>query len=166
MWIGIRALVAVSMFAAVHVVSGQHGTPAKTVLAFQTMLGNRPDQPINGIESDDLPWKVAHAQAALTVDGRITVDVMGLVLTNDPSVPPELRNTNPSKTFQAVVSSFTEDDNGELVVDNVATKLFPATSRGNSLILDQVELPNPCIAPIVLILDDDGSWIAATGLRQ
>jgi hypothetical protein len=42
------------------------------------------------------------------------------------------------------------------------TDLFPADMEGNTVIENQVELPNPCLAPVVFITNPQGSWFAMT----
>jgi len=51
-----------------------------------------------------------------------------------------------------------------IVTENVATKGFRASRRGNALINARVMLPSPCIAPIVFIAPgDENYWFAVTG---
>src|SRR5690242_12612144 len=88
-WVAGLALV-VSIIAAAHVVASTRNAAPKvqTILAFGTMIGNDPDETINGIDSDDLPWVVKQADGLLTTDGTISLVIKGLVFANDPSVPP------------------------------------------------------------------------------
>jgi hypothetical protein len=56
---------------------------------------------------------------------------------------------------------------------NIATEAFPADAKGNCRIDADVDLPNPCYAPIVLVgpapqnatpgTITGGTWFAATG---
>jgi hypothetical protein len=50
---------------------------------------------------------------------------------------------------------------------NVVTDGFPANEQGDSLILTHVELPNPCVAPIVFVTGEDPKkWFAVTGFER
>jgi hypothetical protein len=50
---------------------------------------------------------------------------------------------------------------------NLATAPVPASSDGDATIQATVELPDPCVAPIVFVTSGTGSppgnWFAATG---
>ena len=47
---------------------------------------------------------------------------------------------------------------------NVATDPFPATATGDSKIEAQVNLPTPCLAPIIFVGPSPTTWFAITGL--
>ena len=96
-------------------------------------------------------------------DGRIEVKVRRLVLADDPAVPPARRLVNPIPSFRAVVSCLTVDAAGLPATVNVTTGDFPATTGGDSEIEAALELPSPCIAPIVFVTSPGGAWFAATG---
>ena len=145
--------------------------PPKTLLAFQSMYGvDGPfvgdANPVRGVSGDDLPWESPSvANGVLTTDGGLFIALRGLVLGFDDVVPPDQRGVNPDDTFRGLVSCLTED--GDHVVEkNVATKPFKADAKGNSLIFAKLELPNPCVAPIVMVLDGDQDvWFAMTGVE-
>ena len=146
------------------------GEQGDTLLAFHSMYGvDGPfvgnTFPLRGIPGDELPWTVASAVGRLDTDGHLTIQVRGLVFTDDEEVPPELRGINDEPTFRAAVSCITEK--GERVVRrNVVTEPFPATATGNSKIRATVELPNPCVAPTVLILSgSEDAWFAVVGFE-
>ena len=49
---------------------------------------------------------------------------------------------------------------------NVETAGFPATPTGNSFIHAKVALPNPCVAPIVMVLaGSEEKWFSLTGFE-
>jgi hypothetical protein len=53
-----------------------------------------------------------------------------------------------------------------VVTKNVVTQGFPATVEGDSVIKAQIELPNPCVAPIVMVLAGlEEKWFAVTGFE-
>ena len=145
------------------------GRGAPKILEFDTMVGvPRPytgaTNAIRGVPGGGLPWVVDEAKGELAVDGRIEVEVEGLVLDpDDPQVPAELAGTNPIPNFKAIVSCLSTPDGAAATTVNVETGLFPATATGESKIEDTVDLPEPCIAPIVFVTSPTGAWFAATG---
>jgi hypothetical protein len=148
------------------------GQGAPKILEFDTMVGvPRPytgdTNAIRGVPGGGLPWVVDEAKGELRVDGRIEIEVEGLVLDpNDAQViAAGLAGVNPSPNFMAIVSCLSRDAAGSTATTvNVETGLFPASTTGDSEIEDTVDLPEPCIAPIVFVTSPGGSWFAATGL--
>jgi hypothetical protein len=145
-------------------VSGQTSPSSDRVkiLEFHTMVGvPRPftgaTNAIRGIPGGGIPWRVDRAQGVLRADGEIDVRVRGLVLAEGANA-----GRNPIAQFKAIVSCLTVQ-NGAATTVNVSTDLFPASPEGDAVIRDTVELPNPCIAPIVFVTSPTGSWFAATG---
>lgn len=144
----------------------------RTVLAFHTMyavdgpfVGDA--NPIRDVIGDELPWEITgFVHGELTSGGRLRILVHGLVFADDPSVPPELVGTNDEAEFRGLVSCLTETDEDAVETANVVTDGFRATPRGDSFINARVELPNPCIAPIVMILaGSEDKWFAVTGFE-
>ncbi|PZF86239.1 hypothetical protein C1I92_01700 [Jiangella anatolica] len=120
--------------------------------------------PIRGVNGGGLPWQIDDAKVELTSTGRIEVEVDGLVLLEAAPVPPDRQGVNPAANFVAVVSCQTTVD-GVAAVVNVATDPFPASSAGDSKIEDQLDVPEPCIAPIVFVGPNPATWFAATGVE-
>jgi len=138
------------------------------VLEFESMAGVvRPytgaANAIRGVNGGGLPWVIRVGKGEVKADGRIEVKVRGLVLADDPAVPPARRLVNPIPNFRAVVSCLSVDAAGLAVTVNVTTGDFPATTGGDSEIEAALELPSPCIAPIVFVTSPGGAWFAATG---
>jgi hypothetical protein len=119
--------------------------------------------PIRGVNGGGLPWQIAEAKGKLRADGRLEVEVEGLVLLNAAPVPPALRGTNPIGSFRAIVSCLTTTAAGGPATTNVATDPFPATSTGDSEIEATVSLPSPCFAPIIFVGPSPTTWFAVTG---
>jgi len=141
-----------------------------TVLRFDTMTPvTGPFQgtanPIRGVNGGGLPWILKSAHGTLTRDGRLFVRVHGLVLANDPSVPAQLRDTNPFPDYRALVSCQTIGAGNTATVTNVSTADFKASSKGDSTIFTKISLPKPCFAPIVFVTGPTGTdaWFAVTG---
>ncbi|MGZ3771775.1 MAG: hypothetical protein ACXWRG_19015, partial [Bdellovibrio sp.] len=108
---------------------------AANILKFDTMYGV--DGPfvgstqIRNVLGDELPWDIKSAKGFLATDGRLHINVRGLVFSNDPIVPANLRGINDEKEFRALVSCLSESD-GKITTVNVMTAGFPATRSGNS----------------------------------
>ena len=140
---------------------------AKTakILAFDTMVGVQgafvaAATPIRGVNGAGVPWTLTAAHGELTADGQLEITVDGLVFAAGPNVG---RNT--LAAFGATVSCF--NVNGVAV--NLRTPTFPATlglaseGGGDATFEGDVDLPDPCIAPIVYVTSAGGSWFASTG---
>ena len=146
--------------------------PAPRIVAFETMYGvDGPfvgeANPIRGLIGDELPWEIHSARGWVGTNGRIKIHVRGLVFANDPSVPPELIGRNDEDQFRAAVSCLTETADEHVVEAMVTSEGFPATPFGDSEIDGFVQLPNPCIAPIVFILaGSEQKWFAVTGFES
>ena len=158
MLLGLLAVASLSQTA-----TGNNKGGPPNVLEFQTMVGvPRPytgaTNAIRGIPGGGAPWVLDAAVGELKTNGKIEVAVAGLVLAEGANA-----GRNPVPNFRAVVSCLSIDDEGAPIVVNLQTGLFPANAAGNCLIEDVVELPNPCIAPIVFVTNPGGSWFAATG---
>ena len=146
-----------------------------TVLKFDTMAGvSRPytgaANAIRGIAGGGLPWVVAEASGELKQSGELKVKIRGLAFDpNDAAVIARgLAGTNTVASLKAIVSCQSATA-GVATVVNVSTDLFPATlglasaGGGNAEIEGKVDLPKPCIAPIIFVANPGGAWFTATG---
>ena len=139
------------------------------IIEFDTMVGVvRPftgvANPVRGVNGGGLPWVIGTGKGEVKADGRVEVKVRGLVLADDPAVLPASRRlTNPIPNFRVVVSCLTVDAAGAAATMNVSTGDFPATVAGDAEIEAAVDLPSPCIAPVVFVTSPGGAWFAATG---
>src|SRR5881398_2071184 len=143
--------------------------PPLTVLSFSTMVGVDDAfvgrNQVRGVRGDELPWDVGTVNGSLTTDGHLQLNVTGIVFSNDPSVPPELRGINDEDNFRALLSCQTPGNGrGNVTVTNVMTQGFPATRSGNSNIDAFITLTNPCVAPIIFVMSgSENKWFAVTG---
>jgi hypothetical protein len=167
--LAVAALALTAGFARTPVASASGVTVGRDMVAFQSMFGDHAPfigsaGAVGGVTAAPLPWMIHSVQGDLDKDGELTIDVDGLVLANDPSVPAGLRGTNPVPFFSAVVSC-TSDSGGVIATVNVTTRNFPATIPGGNADIDQrLTLPHPCVAPIVMVTAPSGSaWFAVTG---
>jgi hypothetical protein len=152
----LAAAVAVAVLAVSAAVSGGDN---RTVLKFNTMAPvvppyTGPTNPIRGVPGGGVPWVIESADGKLRSDGRLHVEVEGLVLAST--------GANPSPTFKAIVSCLSSDDGTPTTV-NVSTAPVPATMTGDAEIDATVALPSPCFAPIVFVTSGGGNWFAVTG---
>jgi hypothetical protein len=120
--------------------------------------------PIRGVPGDESPWGIKSVFGSLDTEGRLLIVVRGLVFTDNPD--PNLIGKNDEDEFRGLVSCLTEV--GDSVQEaNVMTEGFPATESGNSVIHARVELPNPCVAPIVMVLaGSENKWFSVTGFED
>jgi hypothetical protein len=71
---------------------------------------NRHPNPIRGVNGGGLPWVLDEAHGRLRANGRLKIEVKGLVLANQVPVPENLRGTNPVASFKAIVSCLSTTD--------------------------------------------------------
>lgn len=149
-------------------VTAPAGADPGTIVKFDTMtpvtgpyVGSA--NPIRTVPGGGLPWMISAGTGSLKSDGRLLVHVRGLVLADQPPVPPALQGTNPIPDFRAIVSCQSIGAGGTATITNVSTAQFPASTAGNADIKATVSLPHPCIAPIVFVTSPGGMWFAATG---
>ncbi|MFD2081280.1 hypothetical protein SAMN05421678_10434 [Actinopolymorpha cephalotaxi] len=117
---------------------------------------------VRAVPGGGLPWEIESAHGELRSDGRVQVTVEGLVLARRAPVPSGRQGTNPVPAFKAVVSCMSTSQGAATTV-NVATATAPATPDGDAVIKDRIDLPSPCLAPIVFVTSPDGAWFAVTG---
>jgi hypothetical protein len=137
--------------------------PNSTVLRFKTMVGTvapylGPANAIRGVPGAGSPWSIDKANGTLKSNGDLEVEVKGLIITGT--------GANPVPTFRAVVSCQSIADGAAVIVNRV-TAPFPATTTGDAQFEGNVNLPSPCIAPIVFVTngtgDPPGGWFSVTG---
>jgi hypothetical protein len=149
-----------------------HHHKSPHILTFDTMYGVEGQllgatNAIRGITGDESPWVINHfIRGHLDTDGRLVIQVKGLVFGNDPSVPPNLVGKNDETTYRGGVSCLSEDANGAIITSNVFTLGSPSSVNGDSFIDEKVILPSPCVAPIVFVLaGSEDKWFAVTGFE-
>jgi len=118
---------------------------------------------IRGVSGGGLPWEIGDASADLRADGRLHVEVDGLVLARRAPVPANLQGTNPVAQFGAIVSCLTTVG-GAATTANLTTATVPASTAGDANLDTTVNLPSPCFAPIVFVTAPNGAWLAVSGL--
>jgi hypothetical protein len=110
-------------------------------------------QSFMGANGGGLPWRLDAGTAKLWSDGRLVVEVEGLVFAAGPN---EGRNTVP--TGQALVSC-----GGAVVAMSDPVAFSPA---GDAEVQARVALPSSCLAPVVFfagVTANGPRWFAVTG---
>jgi hypothetical protein len=127
----------------------------------QAFTGETNAAVIRGVNGGGIPWTLALGKGELSTGGHLEIKVRGLVLASGASA-----GSNPVNAFRGLVSCLTAD---ATVVNVPTVNTFPATTGpasaggGNADIEETLDLPNPCIAPIVFVTNSGGSWFASTG---
>jgi len=156
----LAVLAAVVTLAAIGVTAAVSSGDGRAIVKFDTMAPvvppyTGPTNPIRGVNGGGVAWKLESAQGWLRADGRLDIEVEGLVLVST--------GVNPSPTFRGVVSCLSSDATGAPTTVNVSTDPVPATMTGNAEIDAKVALPSPCFGPIVFVTSGGGNWFAVTG---
>jgi hypothetical protein len=105
---------------------------------------------LHGIAGGGIPWVIDEGRAKLFVDGRLQVDVNGLVLATT--------GTNPVPTGRAIVTC-----SSEVVASSDAVPFSPT---GEAVVDTTIDLPELCLAPAVFFAGVTGQgdrWFAVTG---
>jgi hypothetical protein len=106
-----------------------------------------PGQVIDGVTAAGAPWSIEEGRATLYANGRLHVEVEGLIVI--------ALGRNPAPTGKAVVSC-----NGAVAA---TTATVPFSSAGDAEVDALVSLPSPCFGPSVFFTSAGGSWFAVTG---
>jgi hypothetical protein len=122
--------------------------------------------PIRTLGGGGIPWKIRSGRAELNGSGRLEVHVRGLVLAAGATA-----GTNPAANFAAILSCQSVDASvtpAAPLVLNLVAGIAPATAAGDADIEGTVNLPSPCIAPIVFVAipatkTAPARWLAASG---
>ena len=93
------------------------------------------------------PWVIDEGHARLFADGRLQVEISGLVLASN--------GTNPVSTAHAIVTC---DGAPAATTANVAF-----SPSGDAEVDATVALPSPCLAPAVFFTTGTDRWLAVTG---
>jgi hypothetical protein len=102
---------------------------------------------LQGVTGGGLPWVIDEGSAKLFADGRLEVEVNGLVLASTLA--------NPVTAGRAIVTC-----NGAPVA---STSTVPFSPTGDAEVSATVALPSPCLAPAVFFTTGTDRWLAVTG---
>jgi hypothetical protein len=117
---------------------------------------------LGGVHSCGKIWNLKEGRAQLSADGKLRIEVEGLVL-NDPTLPPSVNGTPDGVT--AVAGVLVCGGSGGAIA--AQTALVTINTKGDAKIHETLTLPKPCIGPVVLVREffnnQLGGWLAATG---
>ncbi len=123
-----------------------------------TIIGSNPNISIGGVPSGGAPWSVQQGSAAFEANGKLHVEVVGLILRN-------LGTPGPVKSISA---SLVCGGTGGTVV--ATTDLVPLSAAGDAAIESQISVPSTCFGPVVLVRavfnGNAGPWIAGAGFTS
>jgi threonine dehydratase len=103
------------------------------------LIGSAVGQHVAGVASGGAPWKVSKGEVSVSTNGRIEVEVKGLLIATGTAV----------NTVGPVTMVMTSLVCGDVVA--ASTKAVALTTTGNAEIQDTIQVPSPCIAPAVLV---------------
>lgn len=166
---GIAILVSTMALALTATALASDREQGRTFFAFDSMVGvDAPflgrTNPVRGIDGDTEPWSIRSGTGTLDTNGHLAIRIKGLVFTDNAN-PSEI-GKNDEAEFRAVVSCMTVQGTGAsttVTESSVTTPGFKATSSGNGAIRTTVDLPDPCLEPVILIVGNQGEWLAVTG---
>ena len=102
---------------------------------------------LDGVTGGGVPWSITDGHVQLFADGRLHVDVEGLVIT--------ATGVNPVTTGKAVLAC------GDAPFSS--TDVVPFSSTGDATIDTVIAVPAQCLAPAVFFTNASGRWFAVTG---
>ena len=115
---------------------------------------------IGGVNACGKIWKIGSGEVTLNADGKLTVNIRGLVL-NDPSVGKY--DGSPDGVDMVAVAVVCRGRRGLVVAQTEPAAL---SRNGDVRISTTVSVPETCASPIVLIREryegKIGGWLAAT----
>jgi hypothetical protein len=144
----IRLALALTLLGVLTLGAAATATASRPKLFDSSMAGlTTPGQVIDGVTAAGAPWSIEEGRATLYANGRLHVEVQGLIVI--------ALGRNPAAMGKAVVSC-----NGAPVA---TTDPVPFSSTGDAEVDTTVSLPSPCFGPSVFFTSVGGSWFAATG---
>ena len=111
-------------------------------------------QTLFGVKAGGLPWQIQRGSVLLFADGRLQVDVQGLVLAAGANA-----GKNPIPEARAIVTC--------AGAPAAMSGVVPYSAAGNASINQRVALPAGCLAPAVffagVLPTGSDAWFAVTG---
>ena len=142
--------------------NGNNGNNA----TFQSsVIGSNPGLTVGGVNSGGAAWAVREGHASITPNGRVHVEVQGLLLGGTGTTGPV--------TMVGATLVCGGTGGATVAVADTAITPSPLSSSGNAQIDEKVTLPESCFGPVVLVRSFNASaplgsqlgvFIAATGL--
>jgi len=118
---------------------------------------------VGGVNSCGKIWKLKSGHAKLSADGKLKVEVKGLVL-NDTSVG-EFNGT-PDGVDAVAAAVICSGPSGTAVA--AQTDAMPLDKKGDAKVEAKLSLPNGCVGPVIVLREryegKIGGWLAGTGM--
>ena len=115
---------------------------------------------IGGVNACGKVWKITSGEATLGADGKLAVEIRGLVL-NDASVGNA--NGSPDGVDAVALAIICGGKNGTVAAQTDPTTL---SQKGDARVEATLSVPKPCADPIVLVREryegKIGGWLATT----
>lgn len=161
LWYAIAACGVLAVYSSAAWADGQLVRFGTMVGVDAPFLGNA--NPVREIDGGGLPWVLDHAEGRLSAGGKLQLLVRGLIIPDSIGF-----GFNPAPFFRVAVSCLSIDGDGLVTVVNVLTGngaevMIGDPQDGNARFNTSIDLPTPCVAPIVFVTSPGGSWFAATG---
>jgi hypothetical protein len=106
---------------------------------------------LHGLTGGGAPWVIDAGKAKLFADGRLEVEVQGLVLVSN--------GTNPIATGRAIVTCSS--------VAVASSGAMPFSPQGDASVVTRLDLPADCLAPAVFFAGITATgadrWLAVSG---
>ena len=151
-----RLAAAVALLAALAVGTGSVAAGSGNKI-LDTRLVGVPNPPVTvvGVNGAGAAWTTDDSRAKLFADGRLLVDVEGLVFAAGPNAG---RNTQAQGRVTVVCNG------GVNPTDRVNSDPIPfSVPDGDAHFNAVVNLPSPCFAPVVFFTSVGGNWFAVSG---
>jgi hypothetical protein len=132
-----------------------HGGQA---LLATTLAPSIPGDPVlHGVSPGAVPWVLRNGAARLRADGRLRLNVRGLVIPVAPG------NGTPGPVTTISASLYCGND----TTAAATTPAVPLSSHGDARIQARVPLPATCLAPVVMVHPNGNAaaYIAVSGFR-
>ena len=131
-----------------------------------TLAPSVPDDPtIRGVAPGSLPWVLDRGSVRLKADGRLRVEIEGLVIPIEHTVGATTFPAGTARPVTTVSASLycAPDGSGAAAT----TAAVPISEEGDATIAETVSVPASCFAPTVLVHPNGltGAYIAVTGWR-
>lgn len=138
-----------------------------------SVVGSTPGAAIGGVSSGGAPWVVNQGDASFASDGRIRVQVQGLLIAA--GGPANLVGTTGPVAMVGATLVCGGSGGTAVPVPDIDLAPSPLSSSGNAEINQVVTIPPVCFAPVVLVRifnssaplgSQLGPFIAVSGLAQ
>jgi hypothetical protein len=139
----------------------RQGDDAAKVFSAALAPSTPTDPAVHGVAAGGVPWVLDRGRVQLAADGKIRIDLRGLVI-------PIAHGTFPANTARPVTSvSASLYCAPESSAATATTGSVPISEDGNARISDTLTLPATCLAPTVLVHPNGGlgAYIALPGWR-